>query len=271
MPRLPRIHYPGAVYHAMSRGVEGREIFLDDCDRTSFCRMLLEAKKSNEFHVFAYCLMGNHFHLLVQTGRFPLCFGMHQLLTSYSRYFNRRHDRAGHLFQSRYTAPLCRQDSYLEILLRYIHLNPVRAGLVENPADWIWSGHRGLVGLIDDRLLDLPALAALREESPFQLRASYLESLSPNIETSTFSEYAPETNRAGLVDIPSLPILIDTVARDFGLSGTELRAGNRGKRHTQAKSNFIEKARGQGHSLRAIAALLRCSPAAITQMRKRKS
>ena len=270
MPRLPRIHYPGAVYHAMSRGAEGREIFIDDSDRTTFCRMLSETKKSHKFHIFAYCLMGNHFHLLIQIGDSPLYSGMQQFLTRYSQYFNQRHDHRGHLFQSRYTAPLCRQNSYLGILLRYIHLNPLRAGLVKSPEEWIWSGHRGLIGLIDDSLLDSSVLAELRGESLSQLRATYIDSLAGQIEDETFREYAEGNKNGGLPDTPSLAFLASAVAYDFGLSTAELCSGNRGKRLTQAKLRFIEKARGHGHLLRDIAAALRCSPSAVTLLRRRK-
>jgi REP element-mobilizing transposase RayT len=266
MPRSPRIHYPGAIYHAMSRGVDGREIFLDDSDRTTFCRMLAETKKSHGLRVFAYCLMGNHFHLLIQIGDSPLYSGMHQFLTRYSLYFNQRHDRVGYLFQSRYTAALCRQDSYLRILLRYIHLNPVRANLVNDPGEWIWSGHRGLIGRVCDELLDSSTLAELRGETLSQLRAAYLDSLQ---EGDPYLEYKAGPSGVGR-DIPSIDLLAGKVAREFGLSPVELCGGKRGKRMTQAKLEFIEKAHGNGHLLRDIAATLNCTPAAITLLRRRK-
>jgi REP element-mobilizing transposase RayT len=255
----------------MSRGVEGREIFLDDLDRRTFLRMLRETKKSHKFHVFAYCLMGNHFHLLIQVADSPLYSGMHHFLTRYSLYFNHRHDRRGHLFQSRYTTPLCRQDSYLGILLRYIHLNPLRSGLVKNPAEWIWSGHRGLIGLIDDDLLDSSVLADLRGESLSELRGAYLSSLTEENQKAPYRDYAEGIGHSAMSETPTLASLASETARDFGLSAAELGAGHRGKRFTQAKLAFIENAHKSGHPLRDIAAALQCSPAAVTLMRRRKS
>jgi REP element-mobilizing transposase RayT len=255
----------------MSRGTEGREIFLDDLDRRTFCRMLSESKKTHGFRIFAYCLMGNHFHLLIQVGDSPLYSGMHQLLTRYSLYFNQRHDHMGHLFQSRYASPLCRQDTYLEILLQYIHLNPLRAGLVKDPTEWIWSGHRGLIGHTSDELLDLQHLAELRGESLVELRAAYLDSLSETNETEAFREYVPGDRHRNSLDAPSLRALAASVARNFGLSGEDLCSGNRGKRLTQAKLAFVETAAGHGHRQCDIAVALKCTPAAITLLKRRRS
>jgi REP element-mobilizing transposase RayT len=254
----------------MSRGVEGRAIFVDDLDRSTFNRMLFETKKSYGFHIFAYCLMGNHFHLLIQVGESPLYSGMHQFLTRYSLYFNQRHDRKGHLFQSRYAAPLCRQDSYLRTLLRYIHLNPVRAGIASDPAEWIWSGHRGLSGMADDKLLDASALAEQRGETIPELRTAYLDSLRGEIADEPFREYAGGGSNSGLPDAPPLNILIGMVAVEFGLSIEELCGGRRGKHLTPAKLKFIGKAHEFGYELREIAEILNCTPAAVTLLRKRK-
>jgi REP element-mobilizing transposase RayT len=255
----------------MSRGAEGREIFNDDIDRAIFLKMLADAKKANGFRVFAYCLMGNHFHLLLQIGDSPLYSGMHHFLTRYSQHFNQRHHHRGHLFQSRYTAPLCRQDSYLKTLLSYIHQNPVRAGLAKTPADWRWSGHHGLIGTMPDTLLDLDTLAELRGESLSQLRASYIESLAEEMSTEFASEYVDGRSGTNSPITPTLPALADTVARDFGLAPEELCSGKRGKFLSRAKFAFIEKAWRHGHRLRDVAETLKCSPAAVTLLRQRNS
>jgi REP element-mobilizing transposase RayT len=255
----------------MSRGVEGREIFNDDSDRTVFLKMLSDAKIAHEFHIFAYCLMNNHFHFLIQIGDSPLYSGMHQLLTRYSQHFNQRHEHHGHLFQSRYTAPLCRQDSYLRTLLRYIHYNPVRAGLVTDPADWRWSGHHGLIGTTKDSLLDVDKLADLRGENVSQLRASYSESMS-EISTGTLAnDYMDGKPGTNMPNIPTLTVLADWVARDHGVSVEDLCGGKRGKIISPAKLAFIGMAQNHGYKLCDVAATLNCSPAAVTLLRKRKS
>jgi REP element-mobilizing transposase RayT len=133
----------------MARGVDGRVIFSDDGDRRIFLASLAAVKTTTPFHILAYCLMGNHFHLAVQTEQRPLSTIMHRLLTRYSITFNLKHERTGHLFQARYKAMLCRNDAYLHSLVRYIHQNPVRAGLVSDAAEWPWSSlnfYRGRVG-----------------------------------------------------------------------------------------------------------------------------
>ena len=142
MPRPPRIHYAGAVYHVMARGVDGREIFADDSDRQTFLATTRGLKRETDCSVLAYCLMGNHFHFAIRVGRTPLSRIMHRLLTVYAMAFNFRHDRQGHLFQARYKSVLCLDDAYLIALIRYIHMNPVRRGLVSSPELWAWSSFR---------------------------------------------------------------------------------------------------------------------------------
>lgn len=257
----------------MSRGVEGREIFHDDADRTTFLKMLVETKRAHALRLLAYCLMGNHFHLLLKVGDFPLYSSMHRFLTCYSHYFNQRHARQGHLFQSRYTAPVCRQDSYLENLLRYIHLNPVRAGLVHEANDWPWSGHRGLIGLANDPLLDKDDLAGLRGQTNDELKMDYLKSLE--IPADIQRQLAPNDIHASQTPVgierPPLRSLIEAEAWARGVDPDDLCGGRRGKKYTQAKLAFIEKASRCGYRLNVVAAELNCSPAAVTLLRKRKS
>jgi REP element-mobilizing transposase RayT len=139
MGRRPRIHYPGAVYHVMARGVDGMTIFTDDSERRGFLATLERLRREASARVIAYCLMGNHFHLALQVGAIRLSSIMHRLLTSHATRFNRRHERVGHLFQARHEAIVCLDEAYLFRLINYIHQNPVRAGLVKKARDWRWS------------------------------------------------------------------------------------------------------------------------------------
>jgi putative transposase len=147
MARPLRVHIPGVLYHVMSRGNARQEIFLDAGDYTRFLVRL--AVTAARFGVLcrAYCLMVNHFHLLLEPRQFPLSRMMHQLNSSYSQSFNRRHERVGHLLQGRFKSPMIDGDAYLRRVLRYIVLNPVRAGLVAQPAEWPWSSYRATAGL----------------------------------------------------------------------------------------------------------------------------
>ena len=147
MARKPRILCPGALYHVVLRGNASQTIFFDDTDRTRFCLLLQEGIERFKHRVHAFCLMSNHVHLAIQMGPVPLSRILQNLSFRYTRWVNWRQNRSGHLFQGRYRAVLVSSDSYLLALTRYIHLNPVRAGIVKTPDDFEWSGHRAYLGL----------------------------------------------------------------------------------------------------------------------------
>ena len=148
MARQLRLEYPGAVYHVTSRGNARTPIFDDDEDRIAFLKQLHSAVSRFNWQCHAYCLMDNHFHLLIETPEANLSRGMRQLNGVYTQGFNRRHGRAGHLFQGRFKAIVVEKESYLLQLCRYIVRNPVAASMVGEPADWIWSSYRATAGLV---------------------------------------------------------------------------------------------------------------------------
>ena len=147
MSRPLRLEFPGAWWHIHSRGVERRDIFLDDADRRRFLNVLADAVPRFRWRLHAYVLMSNHFHLLVETVHATLSRGMQRIGGDYAESFNKRHDRAGHLFQGRFKAHLIDSETYLLRVAKYIVLNPVRAGLVARAAEWAWSSHRATAGL----------------------------------------------------------------------------------------------------------------------------
>jgi putative transposase len=147
MARKPRLHVPGGVYHVMLRGNAGQDIFFADGDRAVFNLLVQEGSERFAYRVHGFCLMNNHVHLLIQVGDVPLSRGLQNLSFRYTRWINRQRGQIGHLFQGRYKAVLVDADAYLLELVRYIHLNPVRAGLVTDPAAYPWSGHRSYLGL----------------------------------------------------------------------------------------------------------------------------
>ena len=142
MARPLRIEYDGALYHITSRGNERKAIFRDDEDRKNFLDNLLKVDERFNWICHAYCLMNNHYHLIIETPDGNLSGGMRQLNGIYTQYFNRRHKRAGHIFQGRYKAVLIEKESYLLEVSRYVVLNPVRAKAVETPEDWQWSSYK---------------------------------------------------------------------------------------------------------------------------------
>jgi REP element-mobilizing transposase RayT len=141
MARRPRLFAPGLLYHVIVRGNQRRKTFYDDQDYRVYLDRLARYRQRYGYTVHAYCLMPNHVHLLVESGRSPLGKFMQGLQQSYSQYFNLRHRKVGHVFQGRYQAIVCQKDDYLLELLRYIHLNPVRSGLAKDLKDYAYSGH----------------------------------------------------------------------------------------------------------------------------------
>src|SRR6266540_1795128 len=142
MARPLRLAMPGGLYHVMVRGNERKDIFRDDADRLRYLDRLAHYREKFGFRLLAYCLMDNHAHLVIEAGLNPLSKVMAGLQSSYTQYFNRRHDRAGHLFQGRYKAFLVEEDRYALALIRYIHENPVKAHVVERPDQYVWSSDR---------------------------------------------------------------------------------------------------------------------------------
>jgi putative transposase len=148
MARPLRIEFPGALYHLTSRGNNKGSIFQNDGDRRIFLKTLARVVKKYNWICHGYCLMDNHYHLLIETPESNLCRGMRQLNGVYSQAYNRHHGRVGHLLQGRYKSILVEKESYLMALCRYIDLNPVKAGMVESPQHWPWSSYRATIGIV---------------------------------------------------------------------------------------------------------------------------
>lgn len=146
MARRPRIHVPGGLYHVIGRGNRRQVIFRGRQDYGGYLRRLEEGLQRTGTRCFAFVLMPNHVHLLLEAGQAPLARLMQGLQQGYTQEFNRRHGLIGHVFAGRYKAVLCDRDAYLLELVRYLHLNPVRAKLAEDPADYHWSSHRAYLG-----------------------------------------------------------------------------------------------------------------------------
>ncbi len=148
MARPLRVEFPGAVYHVTSRGNARQSIFIDDENRGGFLDVLSIVVERFKWLCHAYCLMENHYHLLIETPNGNLSKGMRELNGVYTQWFNQRDRRVGHLFQGRYKAILVEKDSHLLSLCRYVVLNPLRVGLIKKPEQWRWSSYRATIGLV---------------------------------------------------------------------------------------------------------------------------
>ena len=146
MPRKPRIHLAGAFYHIILRGNAGQPVFFEDADRHRYYLLMQEVTVKFGCRVHAFCCMTNHIHIALQVGTLSLSRIMQNLSLRYTTWINKKYRRTGHVFQGRFKAILLDSDSYLLELVRYIHLNPVRAGIVSQSAEYLWSGHHALLG-----------------------------------------------------------------------------------------------------------------------------
>jgi len=146
MPRAKRIHYSGAFYHTILKGNNGRDIFFDESDKAYMSHLLKEAVKEFECKIHAFCFMTNHIHLLVEVGDIPLGKFVRDFARKYAIQLNKRLDQKGHLFQGRHKAYLVEKNDYFLALVRYIHLNPVEAHIVQDPSEYKWCSHNAYLG-----------------------------------------------------------------------------------------------------------------------------
>lgn len=161
MPRAPRLHAPGLYYHVYARGNNKEPIFFEEKDYQRFLSNLDRFRTSLEYTLYAFCLLPNHFHLLLKVDTKPLSKIMQILMTAYTMYLNKKYERVGHLFQGRFQSIIVDKDTYLLQVNRYIHLNPVKAGLVNKPENYEWSSYRHYISHSGNKLLQINTLEIL--------------------------------------------------------------------------------------------------------------
>jgi len=288
MPRPPRIDAPGALFHVIARGNDRQKTFLDGQDYQAFFRALSEQKQKTPFLIYSFCLMPNHFHLLMETKRFSLSVIMQQLLTRYVKRFNFRHQHVGHLFQGRYKAILCQKDSYLQELIRYIHLNPVRARMVKEVSAWKWSSHREYLGKVKAELTDNRFPLSLFHKDLGSSRMHYARFVNEGLEMGHQEEFYPSPSRpclgeesfvddyrervrvaqktttaTGAVKLVPLERLVPGKAK---VPLALLRSPTQVRAVAMARREFVLNAVKMGHRPSRIAAFLHCSPSAISKI-----
>jgi len=286
MARQPRFHFPGALFHVMARGNGGQKLFLDDSHYEEFIKIVGLVKKDLPFDLFAFCLMPNHIHLLIRVEQVPISIIMQRILLRYAKYFNYRHRRWGHVFQRRFKAILCEQERYLLTLLQYIHLNPVRAKLVKDPAQWPWSGHRQYLGRPDggslcDIRIPLSTLAGddiIRAQRRYArliragIKDGHRDDLYPLKEFPCLGSDAFKAvfeNRRLLGRIAPGQVSLGELASQLG---TTLASDHPEllftRRHAASpiKREFVLRARQAGHRSVRIAEFLSCTPSAVTRI-----
>ncbi len=178
MPRKPRVFIEGGVYHVYCRASRGEAVFADDTEASEFTGIVQRIKERDGLVVFAWCLMSNHYHIALRTGEVPLWRSMASIQGLTAKGFNRRNRVYGPLWQGRYKARFVEDEKYLRQLLAYIHLNPVSAGLADDPVRYRWSGHREIIGKDDHGLVDVDEMLMMFGESRRAARAAYVRTLN---------------------------------------------------------------------------------------------
>lgn len=191
MPRKPRIEFPGAFYHIIVRGNHGQVVFHDDQDKKKFLSVLNDYWVKFDFTLYAFVLLDNHVHILIETQNIPLSKIMQGANQRYTQYYNLRYKQSGHLFQGRYKAILCQRDSYLLKLVSYIHLNPVRAGIVLKPSEYTWSSHISYLNNSKSEFLNTSFVLDLLSRSSKNARKKYLQFVNNHIGQQHQEDFYP--------------------------------------------------------------------------------
>ena len=253
------------MFHVTQRGNDRRPIFLDDNDRTRYLAILGRALERHEERVHAYCLLTNHVHLLLQAGERPLSSLMHVLGFRYARWFNDRWAHCGHLFQGRYYSGFIAGGAQLMLVLRYIHLNPVLAGLVADPTEHRWSSHRAYSGAESPpHWLTRDYLLGLLGPTPATAGQAYAQLLNAEVALEDLRPGAAEAPPPRAGDRPPLDRILEVVAQEAGSSPTAILGRSRDQRTSRARFAAVHVAREiGGYPLAELARLLARSPATL--------
>lgn len=272
-----RIEYPGAFYHVIQRGNNRENIFSSEADKSRYLNNLVELKKKYDFRLLGYVLMDNHYHLLIQAGQDPLHKIIFRQNTFYSRYFNKKHNRSGHLYSDRYKASLIQNESYAIAALRYIHWNPVKAGIISSPEKYKWSSemcYRSNNNVITDIDLLLNTInqnnrqeaikqylrvmnKGANDEGRYSLSKivgddGFVESITDNIK----KEKEDKKFRRSLDDILQQKCPDEIIFR-------LIKSGSRKRKLYPYKSNYVRESIDEGYSYEDVGKNIKISSAAV--------
>lgn len=303
MPRHARLDVPGTLHHVMARGIERTRIFIDNADREKFLFYLEHLVTQTGASIPAWSLMDNHFHMLVLSGAQGLASFMRKLMTRYAVYFNKKHQRTGHLFQNRYKSVLCEQDPYFLELVRYIHLNPLRAGIIKEIAEldrYPWCGHSVIMGetarIWQDRMYVLRNFSddvskavrlyrAFVDEGKEMGNRPEFTGLSPRNKDKPamrderilggdefIIKILNETHQPYRRSMEKIDesALIARVCSESGINEEQLLNGSRRKAATEARSRIIQELVAKsGFTLTKVARLVGISPSGVANVLKK--
>jgi REP element-mobilizing transposase RayT len=292
MPRKPRIEFEGAFYHVIARGNQRQTIFKSAADYQKYLQLLTVYKNRYHCSIYAYVLMSNHVHILIETKDVPLSKVFQGINQTYTMYFNKKYDTVGHLFQGRYKAVLCDRENYLLALLKYIHYNPVRARIVETIADYLWSSHHAYTGKNNPLgVVDIDWVLRMFSEKKSRARKRYqefmeeagglkkdevYETIDQRIQGSDkFAERVLSKYETKPVKPWKKAYTLDQIAQGimelYGINRQELRAPGRSRPVTAGRCLFSLAAKTHGYKSVEIAGYLEKEPASIAEYEQKRN
>ena len=290
MARKPRIEFEGAFYHVIVRGNQRQKIFRDDKDYRKYLEIVSGYKKQYHYRLYAYVLMSNHVHLLIETEEVPLFKIQQGINQRYTMYFNSKYQTVGHLFQGRYKAILCDKDEYLLSLIKYIHFNPVRSTIVKLPDDYKWSSHRNYAERNNDDMIDVDQVLRMFSEDKSQARRLYRNFMCDGINIKKEDIYRTVDQRI-LGDEKFVEKIADkteeikekkkkheysfeqitkAIEALFGITIGQMRGKGKGEDISRGRKLMSLIATEHGYKGRDVARHLRKDPAVITRYLKER-
>ena len=285
MARKPRIEFEGGFYHVIIRGNQRQKVFLEEKDFLKYLEFLNDYKDRYGFWIYAYVLMSTHVHLLIETGQVPLSKILQGINQRFTMYFNWRYGTVGHLFQGRYKAILCDKEAYLFSLVKYLHGNPIRAGMVTRPEEYRWSSHREYLGMNKNGLVDTGLFLRMFSEDLKRGRTLYREYMRKEEKISKDDFYQTVDQRVlgdeAFVErvrerVENRPltgrrrhgVTLGQIARGIeevgGIRLSELRGKGKDSGVMEGRELFSLAAREYGYKGKEIAEFLGKDPAAVT-------
>lgn len=292
MARKPRIEFKGAFFHIITRGNQRQKIFRDEKDYKKYLEILSGYRQKYHYHLYAYVLMNNHVHLLLETRDIPLSRIQQGINQRYTMYFNKKYKMVGHLFQGRYKAILCDRDAYLLSLIKYIHLNPVRAKEVKTPEDYRWSSHKNYAERMKDDIIETNQVLRIFSENKTRARRLYREYIGDGISIKKDAVYKTVDQRilgdeefveqvidnidAGIKDKKkrheySLDQIAGVIEQAFIITLKQLREKSKDREISLGRKLMSIVANEYGFKGKDVAQYLRKDPSVITRYLKEKN